>query len=59
MCLRFNFGLNLNSEYNNLSNKALKALLSFATSHLCETGFSALAAMKSKYRARLFVEKEL
>ena len=53
------FWLNLNSEYNALSRKALKALLPFATSYLCEIRFSALAAMKSKYRARLIVEKEL
>ena len=51
------FWLNLNSEFNNLSNKALKALLPFATSHLCETGFSVLVAIKSKYGARLVVEK--
>ena len=53
------FWLNLNSEYNALSSKALKVLLPFATSYLCKTGFSALAAMKSKYRARLIAEKEL
>ena len=53
------FWLNLNSKYNNLSNKALKVLLLFATSYLCLTGFSALAAMKLKYRAQLVVEKEL
>ena len=39
------FWLNLNLEYNNLSNKALKVLLPFAASYLCETGFSELAAM--------------
>lgn len=53
------FWLNLHTDYNTLSTKALKVLLPFATSYLCETGFSALAAMKSKYRARLVVEKEL
>ncbi|XP_042905119.1 protein FAM200A-like [Parasteatoda tepidariorum] len=53
------FWLNLHTEYNTLSNKALKVLLLLATSYLCKTGFSALAAMKSKYRARLVVEKEL
>ena len=45
------FWLKLHTEYNTLSNKALKVLLLFATSYL--------AAMKSKYRARLVVEKEL
>lgn len=53
------FWLNRSEEYNTLSSKALQVLLPFVTSYLCETGFSALAAMKSKYRARLVVEKEL
>ena len=51
--------LNLNSENDNLQGKALKALLPFATSYLCETEFSVLDAVKSKHRARSFVEKEL
>lgn len=42
-----------------LSEKALKILTPFATTYSCETGFSALAAMKSKYRSRLDVTKEL
>lgn len=53
------FWLNQREEYNILSGKAIQILLPFATSYLCETGFSALAAIKSKYRARLVVEKEL
>jgi len=53
------FWLNRSEEYNTLSSKAMQVLLPFVTSYLCETGFSALAVMKSKYRARLFVEKEL
>ena len=53
------FWLDIKSEYNVLTNKALKVLLPFATSYLCKTDFSALAAIKSKYRVRLVVEKEL
>lgn len=54
---RIQFWLHLKSEYNILSNKALKVLLPFATSYSCETGISALATIKSKYHARLVVEK--
>lgn len=53
------FWLNRNEAYNTLTSKVIQVLLPFVTSYLCETGFSALAAMKSKYRARLVVEKEL
>ena len=53
------FWLYRSEEYNTLSSKALQLLLPFVTSYLCETGFSSLAAMKSIYRARLVVEKEL
>lgn len=53
------FWINLSGEYESLYCKAMQVLLPFVTSYLCETGFSALAAMKTKYRARLIVEKEL
>ena len=33
-----------------IGNKAIGLLLPFLTSYLCETGFSAVAALKSKYR---------
>jgi len=36
----------------NLAAKALRITLPFVTSHLCEAGFSALIAMKTKVRAR-------
>lgn len=55
----FQFWLNRREEYKILSDKAINILLPFVTSYLCETGFSALAAMKPKYRARLAIEKEL
>ena len=53
------FWVDRSEEYNTFSSKALQVLLPFVTPYLCETGFSALAAMKSKYRARLVVEKDL
>lgn len=34
-------------------------LIPFATSYLCETGFSAVAALKTKYRSQLNIEQEL
>lgn len=42
-----------------MSQKAVKILIPFATTYLCETGFSALAAIKSKYRSRLNIAKEV
>ncbi|CAL1672124.1 unnamed protein product [Lasius platythorax] len=41
------------SEYGNLVTEALKILISFATSYLCEKGFSSMVALKTKYRNRL------
>ena len=49
----------MTSEYPDLYDKALLILLPFATSYLCETGFSALTTIKSKHRARLSVEDDL
>jgi len=54
------FWLNLkNTSFDNLSQKAITILLPFATTYLCETGFSAYAATKTKYRNRLNVEPDL
>jgi len=39
--------------------RAMGILLPFATSYLCETGFSAVAAIKTKYRSKLNIENEL
>ncbi|VVC29319.1 Ribonuclease H-like domain [Cinara cedri] len=46
-------------KYPEVSNKALGILIPFATSYLCEAGFSAVAELKSKYRSRLNMEKEM
>ena len=53
------FWASLHNEFSALKTRALRILLPFSTSYLCETGFSAMAAMKTKYRSRLNVEKEL
>lgn len=54
-----NFWTELPNDYSVIKAKALRILLPFPTSYLCETGFSALAVVKSKYRNKLQVENEL
>ncbi|XP_075454497.1 protein FAM200A-like [Ascaphus truei] len=53
------FWLTVQDEYPLLSGKAQRILIPFATSYLCEAGFSAVAVIKSKYRAKINVEQEL
>ena len=54
-----NFWISLNDEYPALTKKALRILVPFATSYLCEAGFSAMAVIKTKYRSRINVEREM
>lgn len=54
-----NFWLHVASEYPELSNRAVRFLMPFPTTYLCETGFSALVALKTKYRNKLNVEPDL
>jgi hypothetical protein len=42
-----------------LANEALKMIIPFPTSYLCEVGFSALAIIKTKQRNRLIPEHDL
>ncbi|XP_064410162.1 SCAN domain-containing protein 3-like [Latimeria chalumnae] len=53
------FWVSVQTEYPALSDEALKVLLPFATTYLCEAGFSALTAIKTNYRARLKIEDEI
>lgn len=53
------FWLNMESEYNSLSTKAMKFLLPFTFTYLCETGFSAMLAIKNKYRTKLNLEDQI
>jgi hypothetical protein len=46
-------------EFPHLSRKALDILLPLVTSYLCETGFSAVAAIKLKYHSMMNLENEL
>ena len=53
------FWIKVLPEYPDLSIKALKTLLPFPTSYLCESGFSVMAATKTKLRNRLDVRDTL
>jgi hypothetical protein len=46
-------------DYPSLSDRTIKFLLPFAATYLCETDVSAAVVMKTKYRSRLTIEKEL
>lgn len=53
------FWMHVYPEYIDLSNKALLFLMPFTTTYLCETGFSALVALKTKYRNKLDIEPDV
>ncbi|GFU20761.1 zinc finger BED domain-containing protein 5 [Trichonephila clavipes] len=55
----FQFWAEVDDEFSELKTKAFRILSPFSTSYLCETGFSAVAALKTKYRSQLIIEKEL
>ncbi|XP_063981491.1 protein FAM200A-like [Diachasmimorpha longicaudata] len=47
------FWISLQNQYPELSMKALRSLLPFGSSYLCEIAFSSLTEIKSKKRERL------
>ena len=47
------FWIHVSAEYPELAEIALKALLPFPSSYLCETGFSTMSIIKTKYRNSL------
>ncbi|MBN3318392.1 ZBED5 protein, partial [Atractosteus spatula] len=53
------FWIQRQSEYPALSLKAVQFLMPFATTYLCEKGFSALTAIKTKYRNKMDAEPDL
>ncbi|XP_068220026.1 SCAN domain-containing protein 3-like [Palaemon carinicauda] len=54
-----NFWASIKEEYPELFAAASKVLLPFPATYLCKASFSALTAMKTKYRARMHVENDL
>ncbi|KAJ3588490.1 hypothetical protein NHX12_012082 [Muraenolepis orangiensis] len=53
------FWFGARGEYPEVALCALKLMVPFASTYLCEAGFSALVCMKSKYRSRLDVTDEM
>nr|ABF20549.1 transposase [Danio rerio] len=53
------FWLSVQNEFPELTQKALRKLLPFVSTYLCEPEFSALTFIKNKYRSRLQVEDDL
>lgn len=53
------FWLKRKTEYPELTTEALKCLIPFSTSYLCELAFSSMAQIKSKLRNRLHLEDDL
>ena len=53
------FWVKARSEFPLVGCKALRVLLPFATSHLCEAGFSAVPVIKSKYRNTIESKRDM
>ena len=52
------FWIKARAEFPLVGYKALCFLVPFATSYLCETGFSAVAVIKLKYHNKIVIERE-
>ena len=57
--LLISFWVKARSEFLLVGCKALLVLVPFATSYLCEAGFSAVAIIKSKYRNKIKIERDM
>lgn len=53
------FWTSLIEEYPEIARRAVKKLLPFATTYLCESGFSRYCATKTKYRNKLDAEADI
>ena len=53
------FWIKVKAEYREIATKALKSLLPFPTSYLCEAGFSAVTATKTRLRSKLDIRDTL
>ena len=54
-----NFWLSLNDEHPALAKNTPRVVIHFVASYLCEAGFSATAMIKTKYRSRISVKREM
>ncbi|XP_055549359.1 zinc finger BED domain-containing protein 5-like [Wyeomyia smithii] len=53
------FWATMSGPFPNIAERALRVLLPFVSTYLCETGFSAMLQMKTKYRNRLDIEDDM
>ena len=53
------FWVKARAEFPLVGCKAFRVFVPFATSYLCEAGFSAVAVIKSKYRNKIDIEREM
>lgn len=53
------FWMNVRKDYPAISRTALRQLMGFSTTYLCERAFSTLVYLKNKYRNKLNVESDL
>ena len=53
------FWLYVKNEYPLLSEKAMKILIQFSTTYLCEKTFSSVTAIKTRYRSTLEINRAL
>ena len=56
---RAHFWLSVKNEYPLLNEKAMKILIQFSTTYLCEKAFSSVTVIKNRYRSRLEIEAAL
>jgi hypothetical protein len=53
------FWIKVKAEYPALAGIALKTLLPFPSTYLCETGFSTMSVIKTKYRNSMDIRSSL
>lgn len=53
------FWLLVQNEYRNLTSKAFRVFISFATLYWSEAEFWAIAVIENKYRSKIIVEHEM
>ena len=57
--LLISFWIKARSEFPFVGCKALRVLVPFAMSYLCEAGFSAIAVIKSKYHNKIEIKHDM